>query len=333
MSYKISIIEGDGIGHEIVPAALKVLEHTGLSFEWDFVLAGEKAVEEYQTPVPDSTIESILSNKLALKGPLTNLVARGWTSPNVMLRKNLGLFAAVKRARYFEGVGSPFKNADLVVVREAKEDTYAGAEQQVGSDAAIAIKFITKENSLNVANFTFDLARRLGRKKVSITHKANVLKLTDGLFLKSAQEAAKNYPDIECDSLMIDHMAFKLVNDPLDCDVILAPNVYGDILADLIAGICGSLGLGFGGNFGPEAAVFEPVHGTAPTIAGQGIANPIGEILSGAMLLSYIGEEQAAKTIENAVASVLKKGEFLTGDLGGTASTNDITDAIIHEMK
>ncbi|MEY8339371.1 isocitrate/isopropylmalate family dehydrogenase [Lachnospiraceae bacterium 62-35] len=332
MSYTVSIIEGDGIGHEIVPAALQVLEHTGVPFQWEFVPAGEKAVEKYQTPVPDITTDSIQKNKLALKGPLTNLVGKGWPSPNVLLRKKLGLYAAVKRARYFEGVGSPFKDADFLVVREAKEDTYAGAEQQVGPDAAVAIKYITRDNSKNVARFTFDLARRMGRKKVTITHKANVLKLTDGLFLKSAQEIAAEFPDIECESLMIDHLAFKLVKEPLTCDVILALNVYGDILADLIAGICGSLGLGFGGNFGPDAALFEPVHGTAPTIAGQGIANPIGEILSGAMLLDYIGEHKAAALVETAVASVLKKGKCLTADLGGTAKTSDITKAIMDEM-
>ena len=333
MAYKVSVINGDGIGREIVPEALRVLEATGVPFEWEHVLAGELAVEQFSDPVPDSTAESILRNKIAIKGPLTNLVARGWPSPNVLLRKKLGLFAAVKRARYFEGVPSPFKDADFIVVREAREDTYAGAEQQVGPDAAVGIKYITRANSQMVARFTFDLARRMGRKKVAVTHKANVLKLTDGLFLKSAQEVAPEFPDIPLESLMIDHMAFKLVKEYRDCDVILAPNVYGDILADLIAGICGSLGLGFGGNFGPDVALFEPVHGTAPTIAGMGIANPIGEILSGAMLLDYIGEHKAAKAVEDAVAQVLRKGEHLTGDLGGKAGTKELTDAIIAELQ
>jgi isocitrate dehydrogenase (NAD+) len=332
VKYKITLIQGDGIGREIVPATTKVVEAAGIEVEWEEKLAGELAVEKYGTPVPPETIESIKRNQVAIKGPLTNLVARGWPSPNITLRHHLGLFAAVKRARYFAGVSSPFRDVDLMVVREATEDTYAGAEQKIGPDAAVAFKFITRATTHQVTRFTMELARKMGRRKVTATHKANVLKLTDGLFLESAREIAKEYPDIAFDDHMIDNMAYQLVKDPWALDVILAPNVYGDILADLIAGVAGSLGLGFGGNFGPDVALFEPVHGTAPTIAGLGIANPIGEILSAAMMLDYLGERQAAKAVEDAVAKVLAAGDVLTGDLGGKATTQEMTDAIIKEL-
>lgn len=333
MTYKVTVLHGDGIGREIVPAAQRVVDATGIKVEWETMPAGELAVEKYGEPIPPVTIESIRTNKIAIKGPLTNMVARGYPSPNLTLRNKLGLFAAVKRARYFEGVSSPFKNVDLIVVREATEDTYAGAEQRIGPDAAVAFKFITRATTHEVTRFTMELARKMGRSKVTVTHKANVLKLTDGLFLESAREIAKEFPDIEFNDHMIDNMAYQLVKDPLALDVILAPNVYGDILADLIAGVAGSLGIGFGGNFGSGIALFEPVHGTAPDIAGKGIANPIGEIMSAAMMLDYLGEKVAAKAVEKAVSKVLLDGKALTGDLGGKATLDEITNAIINELE
>ncbi|MHB1653454.1 MAG: isocitrate/isopropylmalate dehydrogenase family protein [Desulfitobacteriaceae bacterium] len=332
MKHCVTLINGDGIGKEIIPAARKVVAATGVDIEWEEKLAGEVAVQESGVPVPQDTIDSIKRNRVALKGPLTNLVAKGWPSPNVTLRTMLGLFAQVRRTRYFEGVPSPFKDVDLVIVREATEDTYAGAEQKVGPDAAIAIKFVTRATSEDVSTFTFDYAMRLGRKKVTVAHKANILKLTDGLFLESARKVAQRFPDIELNDRMIDNMCYQLVKRPQEYDVILAPNVYGDILSDLAAGVAGSLGLGFGGNFGPDVALFEAIHGTAPNKAGLGLANPIGVILSASLMLSHLGENKAAEAIETAVEKVLREGKVLTGDLGGKASTSEITEAIIEAL-
>lgn len=329
MKHYVTLIKGDGIGQEVIPAAQRVVEATGVEIEWEEKLAGETAVSELGEPVPDETVQSIMTNKVALKGPLTNLVAKGWPSPNVLLRTKLGLFAQVRRARSFDGVPSPFNGVDLVVVREATEDTYAGAEQNIGQDAAIAIKFVTRKTSEEVARFTMDYTQRAGRKKVTVAHKANILKLTDGLFWESARRVALEFPGLEVDDRMIDNMCYQLVKRPQEYDVILAPNVYGDILADLVSGITGSLGLGFGGNFGSGLALFEAVHGTAPKMAGQGLANPIGEILSASLMLAHLGEVQASVMIEAAVEKVLKKGDILTRDLGGNASTRQMTEAII----
>lgn len=333
MKYTISVIIGDGIGHEVIPAAIRVLEATGVEFNWEYVLAGEDAFKEYENPLPDHTIESIKRNKVALKGPLTNFVAKGYPGPNRGLRQKLELFAAVKCAKCFEGVPTLYPGVDLIVIREVMEDTYAGVEQMVGPDAAVGIKFITRQNTHNVAKFAMEFARKMHRKKITVAHKANALKLTDGLFLKSAQEIANNYNDIDFDNLMVDHMAYRLVKDPWNLDIILAPNVYGDIYADLISGIAGSLGIGYGGNFGHDIAMFEAVHGTAPKYAGKGIANPIGEILTGTMMLEYLGEIDAAKSIERAVTEVLKKREVRTKDLGGNSTLDDMTNAIISELK
>lgn len=333
MTYTVPVIQGDGIGHEVISAALKVLEATGISFDWEYVLAGERAFKEYEDAVPDQTVESIKRNKVALKGPLTNFVAEGYPGPNRGLRRKLGLFAAAKCAKCFDGVPTFYPGVDLIVIREVREDTYAGAEQQVGPDAAVGIKFITRQNTHNVARFAMEFARKMSRKKITVAHKANALKLTDGLFLRSVQEVAKQYPDIECDHMMVDHLAYQLVKDPWSLDMILAPNVYGDIYADLIAGLAGSLGIGFGANFGHDVAMFEAVHGTAPKYAGKGVANPIGEILTGAMMLEYLGEADAARAIERAVADVLKKGEVRTRDLKGNATLEEMTTAIIRELR
>lgn len=332
MQHRITLINGDGIGREIVPATRRVVEATGVDVVWEEMLAGELAVEKFRDPVPKETIDSIKRNKIAIKGPLTNLVAKGWASPNQSLRVGLGLFAQVRRSRYFEGVSSPFKGIDIIVVRETTEDTYIGAEQKVGPDAAVALKFVTRATSEKVARFTMEYALKANRKKVTLAHKANILKLTDGLMLEAAREVALEFPGVEFDDLMVDNAAYQLVKNPWDLDVILAPNVYGDILSDLAAGVAGSLGLGCGGNFGPDVALFEAVHGTAPTIAGKGLANPIGVILSACMMLEHIGEESAARVIEKAVEQVLREGKSLTSDLGGNATTTEITDAIIEAM-
>jgi isocitrate dehydrogenase (NAD+) len=333
MTYRITLINGDGIGSDVVPAARKVIDATGVSIDWEEMLAGDRAMEKFGDPVPQQTVDSILRNKVAIKGPLTNQVAKGWPSPNMTLRAKLGLFAQVRHTRGFEGVTSPFKGVDLVVVREATEDTYAGAEQKVGPDAAVALKFITRATSENVTRFTLEYARKNNRRRVTVALKANILKLTDGLMLHAARSVAPEFPDIKLDDVQIDNLCYQMVKNPCDLDVILTTNVYGDIVSDLAAGIAGSLGLGYGGNFGPDAALFEPVHGTAPKYAGLGVANPIGLILSGAMMLNHIGEEKAAKAIESAVEQVIKEGKTVTKDLGGKASTNEIADAIITAMK
>ncbi|MCE5281148.1 MAG: NAD-dependent isocitrate dehydrogenase [Deltaproteobacteria bacterium] len=333
MAYPVTVIDGDGIGREIVPATMRVVDATGVSVEWEEKLAGELAVEQLGEAVPDETVASIRKNKVAIKGPLTNLVARGWASPNVTLRSKLGLFAQVRRARTFEGVPSPYRGVDVVVVREATEDTYAGVEQWVGPDASIAIKFVTRATAENVARFSMNYARKTGRRKITVAHKANILKLTDGLFLQSARNVGKEFPELTVNDHMIDNIAYQLVKNPREYDIILAPNIYGDILADLTAGVVGSLGLGFGGNFGPDIALFEAVHGTAPGRAGKGIANPIAMILSGAMMLTHLGETAAASSIERAIEAVLKEGKVLTSDLGGRATTKEITEAIIAAMR
>ncbi len=333
MAHRVAIIQGDGIGPEVVTAALKVLEATGVAFEWDYVLAGEKAFEKMGDAVPDETIKKIKENGIALKAPLTNFVAKGYPGPNRALRRKLGLYAAVKWAKSYDGVQTLYPGVDIVVIRETKEGGYAGAEQQVGPDAAVGLNFVTRRNVHEVTRFAMEFARRMGRKKITITHKANALKLTDGLFLLSAQEIAEEYPDIECDNMMVDHMAYQLVKDPLKLDMVLAPNVYGDIFADLVAGLAGSLGIGYGGNFGPDVAVFEAVHGTAPKYAGTGIANPMGMMFSGAMLLNYIGESEAGEAVKNAVAAVIRKGETVTKDLGGKANIAQVTDAVIWELQ
>lgn len=332
MAYKITVIAGDGIGREIVPAAIEVVEAAGVAVQWEERLAGEAAVEKFGEAVPEETVESIRRNKVALKGPLTNLVARGWASPNVTLRSRLGLFAQIRRARTFAGVPSPFAGVDIIVVREATEDTYAGVEQWVGPDAAIAVKFTTRATAENAARFTMNYARKANRRRITVAHKANILKLTDGLFLQSARKVAAEFPDLVVDDQMIDNIAYQLVKEPSRYDMILAPNIYGDILADLTAGVVGSLGLGFGGNFGPEIALFEAVHGTAPGKAGKGTANPIAMILSAAMMLGHLGEAAAAAAIERAVEAVLKEGRVLTVDLGGKATTKEITAAIIANL-
>lgn len=333
MSYRLTVIAGDGIGREIIPAAQRVVDATGVKMEWEEKLAGELAVEKLGEAVPEETVASIRENKVAIKGPLTNLVARGWASPNVTLRSKLGLFAQMRRARTFEGVPSPYRGVDIIVIREATEDTYAGAEQWVGPDASIAIKFVTRATSENVARFAMNYARRMGRKKITVAHKANILKLTDGLFLQSARTVGKEFPELTVNDQMIDAIAYHLVKKPQDYDVILAPNIYGDILADLAAGVVGSLGLGFGGNFSSETALFEAVHGTAPGRAGRGTANPVAMILSAALMLAHLGETAAANAVEKAVESVLKAGKVLTSDLGGRASTQEMTDAIIANLR
>lgn len=331
--YKITLIPGDGIGPEIVSAARSVIDATGVPIEWEVAQAGQSAVPEYGEPVPDETVQSIRNNRIALKGPLTNIVGSGFPSPNVTLRKKLDLFANIRHAKSFHGSGSRWEKIDLIVVRESIEDTYSGQEQMIGDDTAIATKFITRRGSERVIRKAFSYAKELGRKKVTVSVKANILKLTDGLFLKVGREIANEYPEIEFDETIIDALAMHLVREPERFDVIVTQNLYGDIISDLAAGLAGSLGIGSGSNYGDERiAVFEPVHGSVPKYANKNKVNPCAEILSGALMLNYLGEKEQSRRIEKAVEAVIAEGKTVTYDLGGNAGTKEMTEAIIQKL-
>lgn len=331
--YTVTLIPGDGIGPEVVNAAKLVLEATGVPLRWEIVQAGQCAIPEFGEPVPEKVIRSIKKNKVALKGPLTNVVGSGFPSPNVMLRKKLDLFANIRHSKSIPGSKSKWDNIDLIVVRENVEDTYSGQEQMIGDDVAIATKFITRRGSERVIRKAFEYAKKLNRKKVTVSVKANILKLTDGMFLRVAREVAKDYPNIEFDETIIDALAMHLVKNPEKFDVIVTENVYGDIISDLTAGLAGSLGIGAGVNYGEnDIAVFEPVHGSAPKYANKNKVNPCAEILSGALMLSHLGEKEQARRVEKAVIKVVAAGEKVTYDLGGTAGTDEMAEAIAEEI-
>jgi len=328
----VTLIPGDGVGPEIVAAARKVLEAAGAEVAWEVVEAGEKVIPEHGTPLPDHVLDSIRRNKVALKGPLTTPVGTGFRSVNVALRKELDLYACVRPARSLPGVGSRYTGVDLIVVRENTEDLYAGVEHRVGKHAAESIKIITREASTRIVRFAFELARREGRRKVTAVHKANIMKLTDGLFLECAREVARAYPDIPYEEMIVDAMCMKLVQAPEQYDVLVMPNLYGDIVSDLCAGLVGGLGVAPGANIGDEAAVFEPVHGSAPKHAGHNRVNPLATVLSGVMMLEHLGQREPAERIKRAVARVLTEGRHLTYDLGGNASTSEMAEAIVAAM-
>jgi isocitrate dehydrogenase (NAD+) len=312
--------------------ARRVIEASGVSVTWEVVEAGEAVIPEYGTPLPERVLESIRTNRVALKGPLTTPVGRGFRSVNVTLRQELDLYANVRPARSLPGIRSRYQDIDLIVVRENTEDLYAGIEHWCGRDAAESIKLITRPASERIVRFAFELARREGRCKVTAVHKANIMKCTDGLFLECARKVAGEYPDIDFEEWIVDAMAMKLVQAPENFDVLVMPNLYGDILSDLCAGLVGGLGVAPGANIGDEAAVFEPVHGSAPKYAGQNKVNPLAAVLSGVMMLRHLGEAEAADRIMRGVTAVLTKGETLTYDLGGTAGTAEMGEAIIREM-
>ncbi len=332
MTHNITLIPGDGIGPEISEAARRVIDATGVSINWDVVEAGEKVIAEYGTPLPDYVLDSIKRNKVALKGPLTTPVGKGFRSVNVTLRQELNLYANVRPAKTLPGLVTRYENIDLIVVRENTEDLYAGIEHMVGRDAAESIKIITREASERVARHAFELAVKQGRKKVTAVHKANIMKLSDGLFLESVGKIAREYPQIEFEDMIVDAMCMKLVQTPEKYDVMVLPNLYGDIVSDLCAGLVGGLGVAPGANIGEKAAVFEPVHGSAPKHAGLNRINPLAIIMSGALMLLHIGEDQAAGRISQAITAVLKEGKSLTYDLGGTTSTSGMADAIISKL-
>ena len=326
--YTVTLIPGDGIGPEVTDAMVKVVEASGAKINWEKVQAGEAVIEKYNTAIPDYVIDSIKKNKVAIKGPITTPVGKGFKSVNVTLRQKLDLYVNLRPIKSFKGIKSRYEDVDLVIVRENTEDLYAGIEHKIGDYAAESIKIITKPACERICKFAFDYAKDNNRKKVTGVHKANIMKLSDGLFLNTFREVAKDY-DIESDDLIVDAAAMNLVLNPENYDVMVMPNLYGDILSDLCSGLVGGLGIIPGANIGKDVAVFEAVHGSAPQIAGQNIANPTAIIQSAVMMLKYLGEVDAAKKIEKALEEVFLKGEKLTVDLGGNSTTEEFTDEII----
>ncbi|MGI8657652.1 MAG: isocitrate/isopropylmalate dehydrogenase family protein [Candidatus Limnocylindria bacterium] len=329
MSYSVTLIPGDGIGPELADAAKQVLESTGIDFEWDVQQAGEATIATDGTPLPERVIDSIRANGVAIKGPITTPVGSGFRSVNVGLRQALELYANVRPARSMKGVETRYEGIDLIIVRENTEDLYAGIEHRVGPDAAESIKIITRLASKRIARYAFDYAVKNGRKKVTAVHKANIMKLSDGLFLESCQQVAAEYEGIVAfEDRIVDNMCMQLVQKPELYDVLVLPNLYGDIVSDLAAGLVGGLGVAPGANIGEKAAVFEPVHGSAPKYAGQNKANPTALILSGALMLRHLGETEAADVVERATREVIAAGETVTYDLGGSAGTSEFGRAV-----
>ncbi len=329
MTYAVTLIPGDGIGPELADAARKVLEATGIGFDWDVQEAGEATIASEGTPLPDRVIESIRANGVALKGPITTPVGSGFRSVNVGLRQALELYANVRPARTMKGVETRYEGVDLIIVRENTEDLYAGIEHRVGPDAAESIKIITRAASQRIARYAFEYAVRNGRRKVTAVHKANIMKLSDGLFLESVQQVAAEYAGrVEFEDRIVDNMCMQLVQKPELYDVLVLPNLYGDIVSDLAAGLVGGLGVAPGANIGEKSAVFEPVHGSAPKYAGQNRANPTALILSGALMLRHLGETDAADALESATRDVIADGTTVTYDLGGTAGTREFAEAV-----
>ncbi len=334
MSYAVTLIPGDGIGPELADAARTVLESTGVAFEWDVQQAGEATIATEGTPLPERVIDSIRANGVAIKGPITTPVGSGFRSVNVGLRQALELYANVRPARSMKGVESRYDNVDLIIVRENTEDLYAGIEHRVGPDAAESIKIITRLASKRIARYAFDYAVKNGRSKVTAVHKANIMKLSDGLFLESCQQVAAEYEGIVAfEDRIVDNMCMQLVQKPELYDVLVLPNLYGDIVSDLAAGLVGGLGVAPGANIGETAAVFEPVHGSAPKYAGQNKANPTALILSGALMLRHLGETDAADVVERATREVIAAGETVTYDLGGSAGTSEFGEAVAARVR
>ena len=358
MAYTVTLIPGDGIGPELAEATRRVLEATGVAFEWDQHPAGEDVRREEGTPFPDRTLDSIRRNRVGIKGPTTTPVGTGFRSVNVGLRQALNLYANLRPAKTYQGVRSTFDNVDLIIVRENLEDLYAGVEFDTGTpeaarvidainaesqkkldkSSAVSIKMITPEGSRRIVKFAFEYARANKRRSVTAVHKANIMKFTDGLFLRVAQEVAQDYPDIEFQDRIVDNMCMQLVQKPELYDVLVLPNLYGDIVSDLTAGMVGGLGVAPGANIGQDGAVFEPIHGSAPRYAGQNVANPTAEILTGALMLRHLGEIDAAERVEGAVAQVIAEGKDVTYDLKPNrddptaVGTSEMADAIIRAM-
>lgn len=327
----ITLIKGDGIGPEICDSVLRIIEAAGVNIEWDIQTAGADVIESEGVPLPDRVIESVKKNKVALKSPVTTPIGKGFRSVNVQLRKELDLYSNLRPCVNLPNVKTRYDGVDIVVVRENTEDLYAGIERMVDDDTAESIKRITRSASERIAEFAFDYAVKNNRKEVCVVTKANICKFSDGLFLDSARKIASKYPDIKFREILVDNCCMQLVQNPNAFDVLLLPNLYGDIVSDLCAGLIGGLGIAQGANIGKDYAVFEPVHGSAPDIAGQDKANPTAIILSAVEMLNYIGEFEGAKRIKNALFKTLQEDKK-TADLDGTLTCSEFTDSIIKNL-
>ena len=357
MAYRITLIPGDGVGPEVTEATTRVLEATGLSFHWELAYMGSSAQNTLGTPLPESTLESVRRNKVALKGPVTTPVGSGFRSVNVALRKELGLYACLRPCKTYPGAPSLYKDVDIIIVRENTEDLYSGIEFERGTpeaarliklisetkgetvreDSGLSMKVISETGSRRIVKFAFEYVRTHHRKKVTAVHKANIMKFSDGLFLSAAREVAKEYPDIEFEDRIVDNMSMQLVRKPHQFDVVVAPNLYGDLLSDLCAGLIGGLGLAPGANLSDKIAVFEATHGSAPKYAGLNKVNPMAMILSGVMMLRHLGEEKSADRLEKAVAKVIAEGNNVTYDLkpetpDTAVGTSQVADAVIEKL-
>jgi isocitrate dehydrogenase (NAD+) len=334
MAHRVTLIPGDGIGPELAEATRRVLDVSGIEFEWEVVEAGEACISKYGTPLPEQVLDSIRRNKLAIKGPITTPVGAGFRSVNVALRQALKLYANLRPARSIRGLKTRYEDVDLVIVRENTEDLYAGIEHMVGPDAAESIKIITRAASERIARFAFEYAVANGRHKVTAVHKANIMKLSDGLFLESCRTIAGQYEGrIEFEDRIVDNMCMQLVQKPNLYDVLVLPNLYGDIVSDLCAGLVGGLGVAPGANIGEDGAVFEAVHGSAPKYAGMNRANPTALMLSGVLMLRHLGYPAAADRVETAIRDVIAEGRTTTYDLGGTTGTSGFADAIVERLR
>jgi isocitrate dehydrogenase (NAD+) len=358
MAHRVTLIPGDGTGPELSEATRRVLDATGIEFDWDVQFAGSDVMDRYGgNPLPEHVLEAIRASGVALKGPITTPVGGGFRSVNVALRKGLDLYAQVRPCKSYPGVRSRYEDVDLVIVREATEDLYAGIEFEVGSDdareliewmrsrggkvrddAGISIKPISVEGTRRIVEFAFDYARRYDRRKVTTVHKANIMKFTDGLWLQVSREVAEQHPEIEFEDRIVDNLCMQLVQRPEEYDVLVLPNLYGDIVSDLAAGLVGGLGLAPGANIGTEAAVFEPTHGSAPKYAGQNKVNPMAMMLSGVLMLRHLDESEAADWVEQAIAEVIAEGRSVTYDMKPTrddptaVGTSEVADAIIEKL-
>ena len=335
MAQTVTLIPGDGTGPEVTDSVKEVFEALGVDIEWEVAEAGETVMEEEGTPLPDSVLDSIRRNKVGLKGPLTTPVGAGFRSVNVALRKELDLYANVRPSLSLPGIDLPYKDIDLIIFRENTEDLYAGVEHMVGKDAAESIKIITRAGTERICRLAFEQSKEMGRKHITVAHKANIMKFTDGLFRDVFFEVAEDYENDfeEIDDRIVDNMSMQLVMKPNEYDVVVCPNLYGDILSDICAGLTGGLGVAPGANIGDEIAVFEPVHGSTPKYAGQNRANPLATLQSARTMLEYLDMNEAAERMQKAIETALESPETRTKDLGGSAGTKEFTQAIIDNIE
>ena len=328
----ITLIEGDGIGPEISKSVMEIIKASGLEIDWDIQSAGQKVAEVEGTPLPERVVNSVKNNKIALKAPVTTPIGKGFRSVNVQLRKELDLYANIRPCKNIKGIETRFNDVDLIVVRENTEDLYAGIERKVDENTAESIKIITRGASERIVDYAFQLAIKKNRKTVWCVTKANICKLSDGLFLESARKIAEKYPQIEFKEILVDNLCMQLVQNPSKFDVLVLPNLYGDIVSDLTAGLIGGLGVAQGANIGKDYAIFEPVHGSAPDIAGKNLANPAALIFSAIEMLRFIGENSYAEKIDRAIRGAIADKDSLTKDLGGNSTTTEFTNAVIKRL-